>query len=313
MWKFTNKSRTCAYTMVLILLIFSLFFSGCAIVNHFWSDTEEPTIPSAPTLPTIPPVEYNNPMNLPTELLDALVDFLEEYHADHDLMGFSEEMKIDFIKQRKPAVHAAFDPSKYYFVCGYYKGDHDDIKESRSYCCPEEYEWVKYESADEIREYDNDAKMAVAFQINKALFVKDLMTGKEYPFFKEHFQLYTPKFVDGLNTNTPVHCSESFIYLNLYRVKEDPLYYSTSCYYHSSVTFTCIAKEEHYFMMLHWYHLNPDGQCTSTKNFELTLGKHYDSMMNIMCQETYSIPHITGAVNVYALVELNDFVEMISK
>ena len=296
---FTGLSKSYVFRGLLVLLIIALTVSGCA----FGEQTPEPTEPAS---------KYNNPMDLPEELLDAIVDFLNEYHTDHELLTFSEEQTIDAIKRGESAVHAAYDPSKYYFVCGYYKGDHEDSTESRSYCCSEEYAWVKFENADEIQEHYNDAKMAVAFQVNKALFVKDLLTGEKYSSFKENFQLYTPEFVDGLNTNMPVHCSETFIFVNMWNLQEYPIYYSTSSYYHRDTTWRCIAMEERYFMMFHWYHLDPDGQCTSITKWEKRFGKYCANMMNIMCQETYSVPHITGAANVYALIELNDFAEMVS-
>ena len=276
--------------------------SGCAIFNHFWSGPEEPTAPEQTVS------KYNNPMGLPEDLLDTLVDFLKQYNREYELIGYSLEQQIDFIKQGGQTLHVGFDPYNLYFVCGYYNNTHEG-SEIGSYCCTKEYTWVTYEIADEIQEYYNDAKMVVAFQINKALFVKDFLTGNSQASFKAHFQMYTPEFLDGSNTNRPLSFSEEFIYLNRYG--ESNPYYSTSHYNHDQLTLACLNGEGNDYIMILWYHLNPDGYCTYIMNFEEEFGKYYNSLMNIMRQEAYNVPHSSGAENAYALFKYTDLVDMI--
>ena len=56
-----------------------------------------------------------------------------------------------------------------------------------------------------------DKKIVVAFQINKALFVRDIASKKAIIPRVEHFQMYEPIFEEGVNTNAHIVFEEEFI------------------------------------------------------------------------------------------------------
>ena len=62
----------------------------------------------------------NSIVGVPKGLRDTLVEYLEQYNVEYDMMTYSAEETIDFIRNGAQPLHVAFDPSDYYFVCGYY-------------------------------------------------------------------------------------------------------------------------------------------------------------------------------------------------
>ena len=85
MKKLTGTPKRCVFRVLLILLIVAMTVSGCA----FGEQTPEPTEPAS---------KYNNPMDLPEDMLDVLVNYLETYFWEYDMIGLSSEGKIDQIK-----------------------------------------------------------------------------------------------------------------------------------------------------------------------------------------------------------------------
>ena len=57
-----------------------------------------------------------------SDLLVALVDYLKDLNADHDMPPTSFSAKIDQIKGGKQALYTDFNSSESYFVGGYYNG-----------------------------------------------------------------------------------------------------------------------------------------------------------------------------------------------
>ena len=118
--------------------------------------------------------ESNEPPADDDALIATLIDYLRYCNAERLPMNYSAEKKIDMIKDGTQALHIGFDSSNSYFMCGYYNSAHNHEKDQ--YCCAKEYAWVKYERANEIQEYYNDTQIIAAFQINKALFTRDIMS-----------------------------------------------------------------------------------------------------------------------------------------
>lgn len=263
-----------------------------------------------------------NPTGLPQDLRNALVDYLEECSVHHEMMTYFEEEKIDFIKNGAQPLHVAFDSSDYYFVCGYYNHTHEDNREIGRYCCAKEYIWVKFESADKIGESYFGKELVVAFQINRALFVKDLSANKDYRPGMEHFQIYEPKFEDGVNTNPPVDFSETFIYLNGVTTKygysyerfKGKCYRSVKQYDHENLTFRCIYFEGQYYIPIYIHKVDADGKIDDVGDNAREYGKYYDAIEHIMETGRYSVENETyHAVRHYGLVSVDDFANEIIK
>lgn len=299
-------------SIFLLCALLLVGLSGCAIFNHFWSSPEVPTAPTDPTQPTTPHVVYNNPMNLPVELLDVLRDYLDSLRSVGRMVVYpSAEQKINFINNGNQALHVAFDSSNYYFVCGYYNDDHKQaFTETNSYCCSAKYEWIKFDRAEEIQEYYNGATMVVAFQINKALFVKNISVNTEETPDMEHFRLYTPEFIEGLNGNAPADFAETFIYIN-YDGKSK-VYHSMDHYLHKGDTFPCVRLNDRYYIPVQLYLISATGQRTEN-NLSKQFGKYYDAIESIMEIGKYSVTLETGKTAHYGLLPVDGFASKILK
>ncbi len=263
----------------------------------------------------------NSIVGVPKGLRDTLVEYLEQSIWEYDKKTYSEEEKIDFIKNGAQPLHVAFDPSDYYFVCGYYNDP--EGKEIGWYGNAKEYIWVKYGSADKIRETYLGKELIAAFQMNRALFVKDLSKNKSYLPGMEHFQIYTPKFEDGVNVNPPIDFSETFIYLNGVTTEGDYSferfkgrgYCSVNQHSYEMLTIRCICFEDQYYIPIHTHTIHSDGTYSDDTNYLVrTFGKYYDAIENIMETGRYSIENETyHSVRHYGLVSMDDFANEILK
>lgn len=305
MKKLTGTSKSYISRVLLLLLIFAMMVSGCALPD---TQAETPTEPTA--APTEPVSKYNNPMNLPEAQLDELVRYLDLLNADINFLTLSAAAKINSIKNGKQALHVAFDPSNLYYICGYYNCTHQYEESFPDYCCAMQYEWIKFDSAADIQEYYDDAKMVVAFQINKALFVKDIKSDETNIPDIEHFQLYTPKFVDGVNTSQPVVFNETCIYLT--DPGETCIYRSFSVYNHKTITIPCVLLESSYYIPVQLSILYSGGQETQN-DINKMFGDYYDAVAEIMIMDKYSITYETGAIATYGLLEVNEFANAVLK
>ncbi len=254
-----------------------------------------------------------NPMGLPRDLINVLIDYLEQYPTMYDIEGYTDEEMIDQIKNGVQPLHVAFDPSEYYYVCGYYKDGEENKAEVGAHRHSKEYRWIKYENADQIREYYLGFKIAVAFQINKPLLVKDLLEDKDYPFRMEHFQIYKTKFVDGVNKNAPIDFAETFIYLN--RTGQRNIYRSVKQYDHEISIFRCICFEGQYYIPVHTHTTYPNGEIYDRTDYDCHMfGKYYAEIESIMKTGCYRVENETShAVHHYGLISVDDFANKIIK
>ena len=285
----------------------------------------ESTTPEETTLEATTPPEnnQNNPpiveveLDKDTELIANLIAYLDQIWVQRSIIIFPLSTKIDGIKNGAQPLHVAFDPTNYYFVCGYYNPTEEDSE--WNYCCAEEYTWVQYANEDDIPEYYNGRKFLVAFQMNRALTVTDLLNS-ETANNMEHFQIYSPVFENGFNTESPIVFDETFIYLNNFRklFDEDMIYHSTSWYYHRNQAITCVSLDGEYYLPLYLATIKFDEefnveQALSEDHFKYELGNYYDPLVNIMDTEKYRVEHSTGSFHYYGVVSLDDFVNKIIK
>lgn len=249
-------------------------------------------------------VEDSDTLN--DELIDSLVDYLQKLYVKYELPDTSLSGKIDKIKNGQQPLFVDFDPTDFYFVCGYYDGitENGPLKYRNS----EEYTWVRFESADEIQESHEDKEFIVAFQINKALLVRDIASPKAIIPRVEHFQMYEPIFENGVNTNAHIVFEEEFIYLN--KSSAERIYHSTSAFTHQVVTIPCILLDNEYYITRVTFSIHSNGN-TSEGNLKGDFGTYYDALISIMDTTKYSVTTTQGRTDYYGLIEINDFVDHI--
>lgn len=254
--------------------------------------------------------EEKNPIELQSHdvLVCTLIEYLQDLFVDHELPDTSTAIKIDEIKNGKQALHVGFDGSEYYFVCAYYDNTHED--ETTHYCCATNYTWVKFENANEISEKYKDLRFVVAFQINKASFVTDIVTKDATVPNIEHFQEYAPNFSNGFNANGAVTFDINFIYLN--SSDDGNVYHSISAYNNVLKTFPCKFLNDQYYISMDLYTIYPDGS-RSDSNLISDFGEYYDALVNIMDTKKYSVIDEKGRTIFYGLIEVNDFANCINE
>lgn len=245
---------------------------------------------------------------LTDELIDSLIDYLKMLYVECELADTSLSGKIDKIKFGHQPLLVDFDPTNFYFVCGYYDGITKNGP--REYENSDKYTWVRFESADEIQENHEDKKFIVAFQINKALLVRDIASQKAIIPRVEHFQMYEPIFENGVNTNTHIVFEDEFIYLN--PSNADRIYLSAAAFDHQVVTIPCILFENEYYISHFMYSIHINGE-KDEMNLRGVFDQYYDSLMSVIQPTKYSITRSSGITDYYGLITINDFAKIINK
>ena len=243
---------------------------------------------------------------LTDEMINTLVDYLQGLYVEYELPDSSLSRKIDNIKNGHQPLLVDFDPDNFYFVCGYYDGitENGPLKYRNS----EEYTWVRFESADKIKEVHKGKKFIVAFQINKALLVRDIVSQKAILPRVEHFQMYEPIFENGVNTSTHIVFEKEFIYLNPSNTER--VYHSTSAFNHQVVTIPCILLDNEYYITRVTFSIHSNGN-TSEGNLKGDFGTYYDALISIMNTAKYSVTNQQGRTDYYGLIDIDDFVNRV--
>lgn len=241
-----------------------------------------------------------------SELVLALVDHLDHFLAEGHIGDSSIWYKIEMIKRGMQPLLLDFTSSEPYYVCGFHNMEHDA---EYAFCCAEKYTWVKYDSLDKIPEEYNGEGLFVSFQINKATYVKDLLSGKENEIDFEHFQLYRIPHGNGEILSSDFE--KIFIYLN--DSDKSTIYYSTDVYDNVMRIIPCINLDENYYIRYWLYLENLDGSHTDIDYDYLAVnfGKYYDDMMSIMITDKYSVTNDNGAVIHYGIIDVDDLAEKI--
>ena len=256
-----------------------------------------------------------------SDLVSTLVAYLEQYEYQYELISKSFFQQIDDIKSGTQPLLVAFDPSDYYFVCGY----HNPPPEQGNIHYPDfdycnEYTWVLYKNESDIQEYYDGMKWAVVFQINKALTVTDIMSDERAVPFIHHFQIFKPTFENGVNVREPVVFDETFIYLNYpnaylnkFSQSTRTMYYCKSIYYHPIYTIPCVYLDGEYYLYFSRYTVYADGSCSEENDYTYTFGKYYDALIGVMDKNKYSVTYEDGKTKFYGTIRIDDFVDGVVK
>ncbi len=275
--------------LLLLCSLLLLSFSSCAF---FGGGHENPTVLGEES----------------DELIVALNDYLDSLMTSYDMPDNSLAIKVDNIKDGKQPLLVEFDPSDFYYVCGYYKGTREN--ENPGYQHAADYLWLRYEKAEDIREKYHGHTCIVVFRINPASIVSDICSeNTKAPTF-EHFAMIDPSFDGGYNTNKFVDFDEIFIYLNSSAEKKT-IYFTTSAFNNDWITIPCVKLDEKIYVKTPIYRIRADGE---RKNYDLEweFGKYYDALMSIMIIDKYSIATEKNT-QYYGVFLLNEFVESVLK
>ncbi len=293
--------------IISILLLCALLIaclSGCV----FGSQTPEPTEPVS---------KYSNPTNLPEEMLDAITEYLQTVYVEYLIGTCSFAERLNYLKSGTQWLHVTFDPSDFYYVCGYYNPDHKntenkaflDESEDRHYCCSSAYTWVKFDSEKDISDSYNNKRFMVAFQINNAQSCRDIApSAKVVPEFV-HYQLYKPEFIDGINVAEPVAFDKTFI--SFTKSEQSTLYYISDVRWHRESTLPCVGFQDDYYILIELYTEHSDGT-RSERDLQWQFAEYYDDIMQVMITDKYSVRYENGTVQHYGLIDIEDIANLVA-
>ena len=248
-------------------------------------------------------------------LIMEMMDYLQNYNVMYDKIELTFADMIDRAKAEDvQAWHVKLDADRYYYACAYYSPTHEyPERENRSFCCASEYKtWIRYDSPEQIAESYNGMQLVCAFQINKALFVRDIEPSGGLSDGMEHFKLYTPVFENGINVADCEIFDSSFIYLNdsnyetVYQITDarTTLYYSV---------FPLIELEEQYYLAYFLYDEYPDGTINDAKYLDLKFGAYYDQVMRVMITDKYHKQDQSGRKTYYGLISVEDISSILNQ
>ncbi len=240
-------------------------------------------------------------------LIDELISYLKYYESE-DIkvemyrVTYTVEDYIDRIKRGAVPLHAVFDAaSEKYYVCAYYNFE-EGHNEKSSFCCSENYTWVKYDKASDITEYHGEEKFYLAFQLDRAGSVTNILTDETSDIKLDHFQLYDPEFENGVNIADELVTEKSFIY------SKATIGRRTTFYFHpySSHDFNCIYLEGEYYITVRTYD-------NIYEHLGKQFGEYADALFEIMDTERYSVTLDDGTVQLYAIFEIGEFTDAVLK
>lgn len=297
--------RTTRFGCLLITFICLTLLCGCFSHIGRFTDEISSTVSADNTYEQSFAVEDGDTPN--DELIDSLVDYLHDLAVLHEMPGTSLAIKIDQIKNEYQPLLVDFDSNDFYYVCGYY----DEITGIGpfQYENADDFTWVKFESQDKIKETRGAEKFVVAFQINQALLVKDILSEKSIVPHVEHFQMYDPIFDKGVNINDSVVFEKTFIYLN--PSSQSNIYLASSAYNHDLVSISCIKSDSVYYVSHYMYSIYSSGE-KSEDNLPVLFDQYYESLISVIQPTKSDTTNSWGTTYYYGLITIDDFVKIIN-
>lgn len=225
--------------------------------------------------------------------------------------GTSFSIKLDEIKKYdKQPMLVKFDPDNYYYACAYFNPAHEYNEHLCGYACVNEYIWVKFASAAEILESYDGLAFVCAFQINKAVFCRDIRAlGPSETV--EHYQKFIPEFVEGLNVAAPPVFDQSFIYLNSSNYQT--VYHSVDLYNHDWITLECVEIEGQSYIPFFLRTEYANGACKDNDSLAEELGVYYDEIMRSLIMDRYSVHETWGGTTYYGLLAADDLLTFLDQ
>ena len=233
------------------------------------------------------------------KIIKGLSDYLFRLNSLINPTSSNFEDKINSVHgSGSQALHVAFDSKDYYFVCAYYNSDHSEDK----YCCLYKYTWVMFYGQNDITEHYENKDFVVAFQINKAKFVKDIVNKSADTPAMEHFSVYSPEFRNGVNVSDPLCCDESYIYFRSSEFgEEDYILDSSENRFHEYSVMPCVKYKTKYYIAQETK-VGYQNEKDLTKEF----GEYYDDLMEMIITDKYT-EEINGKTHYYGLLDIKEF------
>ena len=245
------------------------------------------------------------------DLILSLIDYFTWKRLSLDMGSYTTEDKINRFKNAKQTLLVKYNPTDYYFVCAYSDAHYNT--EGASYCCVEDYTWVKYKNASDIQEYYNEKRLIQAFQLNGASLVKDIRSGEAAVPRMEHFMGYKPKFENGMNVNEAVVFDEIYVYLNSSDKAKVYDSWSSKTPYHPHITFDCVLIDNQYYIPQLTHSVINGIYYDMTDTIIMEYGNYYDTLMEVMILDKYSVDKNDDETSYYGLIDVNDFADYFLK
>lgn len=274
-----KKITACILACVMLLFSMLMLFS-CNII---------PTCNGA-----FPEKNSDGTLKLSEGLISRLTDYFKrDTRIEYDLGVRSFEDKLNYCKNGYDPLLVKF-VDKSYFVAAYFDIPEEHV-ELHFYCCCDNYTWVGFEKAEDVKEIWNGKELIGAFQINPQELCKNIKTGSRDVVI-EHFSFYRPKFVSGVAVDPEIEFEKIFVYLN--DSSDKYICYSSLVHpeLHRLKSFRCIELDGKYYIMeLH------------RGNLEEIYGAYYDELMSVLVDEYV----IEGER--YGLYKIEDIARIINK
>ncbi len=299
------KHRMIALFILLSVFLTLFVFAGC----------EEPDQPTAAVPSTgsdnVPDKEPEvNTIPVSEQLIEEIKQYLFGINAEILIDSLALSTYLNIVKGgEQVGTCVSFDPTAYYYVCGYYDAGEEYI-EDVLYCCRENYTWIGIEHAGDIPADYNGQEFIVAFQVNKAQSCNNLLLEQDAGMTMECCQLYHPEFTDGVNVAAPLQ--QDYAFLCLTDPGEKTIYYFMDKRYHRYNTFPCVAVDGEQYVSIHTYTTYTDGH-RSDADLKEEFGEYYDALMGVMITDRYSVTADNGNVRFYGLFEITDIADILRK
>ena len=303
------KLKTCLSLILTIVILLNCFLLLFNLFGCQWLMPEE-EVPDAsnsqgsvdPDVPQEPTDEADDTIQLDSELITALSEYLKNYYISYEIPSLTFDQKIDKCKKERTPIFVSFGDECYYAVA-YYNEPHVN---AGKFCCYDKYTWIGFKNAESISEILNGEKIVASFQINCAETCYNIKTDDKN-YVVGHFTLYQPEFVDGKAVSPDVSFKNSFIFLTT--SEEKLIYYSSKSALHEVYSFDCIEINDCYFAKQMVNAEKGDGIY-----YEIDLhncfGAYYDDLIESVILGKYSEKNLDHTIN-YALINIEDLAEII--
>ena len=243
---------------------------------------------------------------LKEELIASLSKYLKDFNLCYEIPGFTLGEKIEICKNMRSPLFVKFSDECYY-VAAYCPPNHKD-SEYPDFCCYEEYTWVGYEKASDVKKNLGEKKIAAAFQINIQEFCRNLKTDAT-DVTMEHFNFYIPKFIDGVAVEPEIEFANTFIYL--LGSSEKYICYSSKIAYHEPWSIECAEIDGEYYVIEPHRQEWDDGRY-SEQDQRVFFGDYYDELMEIAIFDKYSVKYGTTTVS-YVIFSIEDISKLMKE
>ena len=240
-------------------------------------------------------------IKLSDELLAGLKNYFANIMVQYDIGSASFEDKINSCKNDTRTPLMVKFSEKAYYVAAYYAASEGHYEH---YCCYNDYTFVAFEGAEDVKESWDGKAIVGAFQVNPQELCVNIKTGESNTKM-DHVSFYTPEFVDGVATDPEIDFDDFFI--RLMSKDEDYVCYSSTRHtsLHQLGTLDCMELDGKYYVAE--YH----GSLYDGVDLERIYGKYYDTLASLLVDEYVIEEHDRRPR--YGLYNLIDIVKIINE